>query len=107
MAQEISHLDAIASNSQPTKDADVTIQLDLNELTDDPDLVIDVLLDHHPVGASVVHSTSGAEYDILVVHDRKSNKIYIRWANAEEILRDNEDWTYEEALELVHPSKRR
>lgn len=106
MTKEISHLEAIATNSQPTKDAEVVIQFDLNELTDDPDLVVDMLLDHHPVGGSVVHFTSGAEYAIIVIHHRTNNKIHLRWADAEEIQENNEDWTYEETLEFVHPSKR-
>lgn len=107
MAKEISHLEAIATNSQPTRDAEVVIQFDLNELTDDPDVVVDMLLDHHPTGASVVHFTSGADFAIIVIHHRTDNKIYLRWADVEEVQDDNEDWTYEEAMEMVHPSMRR
>lgn len=103
---DISYLEAVATNLQPTANAKVSLEIDVEELEEDPEVIIDMILDHLPVGKGMLHFTSASDYHIYTSHNRSTDTIIVRWATVDEVLDENEEWTQQEALETVHPSKR-
>jgi hypothetical protein len=98
------YLSDIINDNQPTRDAEVIVHPVVEE--DDIGDSIDFLLDHLPVGgAKFTLDARRDQYMLIAKHDPDTNKITIRWATPLEI-KEEEDWTFSQVYEFVHPSRR-